>query len=182
MAGKRKASGGPRTGAGRPPKKLKAAPPAPKPAPPPIDWRSVSEAAEAGADETEIIRALGISELALEDPANLTRFRDDIARGHARYKLELRKIIKARGQKTTRSAGSVNALALQARNLLDWDKQIPTQEVEPDLGTARQRLRDLFVKLALARSEVEGRTVTALELLHREAQADVQTEGQRVAE
>ena len=128
--------------------------------------------AEVGGEEGEIIRALGISEAALKDPINLQRFRDEISTGHARYKLELRRTIHKRGQRTSKTAGSVNALALQARNCLDWDRPLQTQETEPDLGTARQRLRDLFVKLAQARSEIEGRAVTPLELLHREAERD----------
>jgi hypothetical protein len=136
----------------------------------------VRAAAIAGAVEEEILRGLQISEAALADPATLTRFRDEIAQGHARYKLELRVAIKKRSLRTSENAGSVNALALQARNILDWDKQLPAQEAQPDLGTARQRLRDLFVKLAEARSELEGRKVTAAELLHREAQSDVPTE------
>jgi hypothetical protein len=132
----------------------------------------VKTAAETDTEEAEVIRALGISELALADPVNLTRFRDELARGHALYKLELRQTIRQRGQRSSKSAGSVNALALQARNILEWDKQLPTQETEPDLGTARQRLRDLFVKLSQSRSEIEGKPVTVLELLHREAETD----------
>ena len=102
----------------------------------------------------------------------LTEFRSELAACHARYAVELRQEIRRRGKRSAKNAGSVNALALQARNVLDWDRQLPNQETEPDLGTARQRLRDLFVQLARARSEVEGRTVTVLDLLHREAQAD----------
>ncbi len=102
----------------------------------------------------------------------LAEFRNELAVGHARYAVELRMEIRRRGQRTTKSAGSVNALALQARNVLDWDKQLPAQETEPDLGTARQRLRDLFAQLARARTEIEGRPVSVLELLHRESEAD----------
>lgn len=166
MAGRR---GGRRPRAGRP---------ATKPKPPVVVelpervWREVREAAAAGTPERTIIKALGIPELLLEDAVALLRFREEVGKGHALYELELRKTIRKRGLKSTKAAGSVNALALQARNILDWDKQIPTQEVEPDLGTSRQRLRDLFVKLAAARSEIEGRKVTPLELLHREAHAD----------
>jgi len=158
------ARGGVRPGAGRPRTK-------PKPTPA-LPWARIREAAEAGAEEPEIVRALEISEFALAEPANLTRFREEIARGHALLKLELRKTIRRRGQRTSKGAGSVNALALQARNILEWDKQLPSQEQEPDLGTARQRLRDLFAKLAQARTEIEGRPVTALELLHRESEMD----------
>lgn len=162
--------GGKRAGAGRPQTKPKQLP-----------WKLIREAAAAGADEGVIVRALGIPDVLLEDAANLTQFRDEIARGLAIYKLELHKTIKQRGRKTTKSAGSVNALALQARNVLEWDKQLPTQEVEPDLGTSRQRLRDLLTKLAQSRTEIEGQTVTALELLHREAEADRQQQAAATA-
>lgn len=168
MAGTKGHSGGLRPGGerGRPRKH----PPKPAPAPR-LPWNLIREAAEAGADESEIVRALEISESALEDQVALARFRDVLAVGRARYLLELRKTIKMRGIRTTKSAGSVNALSLQARNHLDWDKQLPAQEVEPDLGTARQRLKDLLVKLAESRSEIEGKRVTPLALLQREAHA-----------
>jgi len=165
MAGTKGRGGGKRPGAGRP--RSRPAP-APKPSRP-IPWAAVREAATAGATEQEIVRAFEIPDAALSAPAILTRFRDEIARGHARQAVDLRTEIQRRGRRTTRGAGSVNALSLQARNILDWDKQLPAQETEPDLGTARQRLKDLFVKLAQARSEIEGKKVTVLELLHREA-------------
>jgi hypothetical protein len=178
VAGAKGRSGGRRPGAGRPRSPGKPAPP-PRPPVPPINWKAVREAADAGADEREIIRGLGIPDEALQDPATLAQLRAEITAGHARQKLELRRTIRNRGLKTLKGAGSVNALALQARNVLEWDKELPTQEVEPDLGTARQRLRDLLVKLAQARTEVEGRKVTPLELLHREAQADRSQPGRR---
>lgn len=131
---------------------------------------AIRAAAEAGANETEIIRALGLPDALLADAGVLTKFRAEIVSGHARYAIDLRQQIRRRGLRTSNTSGSVNALALQARNILDWDKLLPAQESEPDIATARQRLRDLFVKLAQSTSEVEGRTVTALELLHREAQ------------
>jgi hypothetical protein len=173
VAGAKKRSGGRRGGSGRPGRAKGARKPLQTSAKPPkVDWRAVRENADAGATEQAIVRGLGIPDEALADPVVLTRFRAEISAGHGRYELELRKAIRKRGLKTTKAAGSVNALALQARNILDWDKQLPAQETEPDLGTARQRLRDLFVKLAEARSDIEGRTVTPLELLYREAQAD----------
>jgi hypothetical protein len=156
--------GGRRARAGRP-----AGGPAPA-----IDWSAVHAAARTGAPEQTIIKALEIPEAAIADPAVLTRFRQMIARAHAAYELELRGEIRNRGLRTRRNSGSVNALSLQARNVLDWDKQLPAQESEPDLTTARQRLRDLFTRLAENRSQVEGRKVTVLELLHREAQLDVE--------
>jgi hypothetical protein len=131
----------------------------------------IREAAAAGATEAEILKAYRIEETALGDPATLARFRTELEGGLARYKIGLRMSIKDRGNRTRRGAGSVNALALQARNYLDFDKQLPAQESEPDLGTARQRIKDLVVKLALARSDIEGKRVTPLELLSREAGA-----------
>jgi hypothetical protein len=173
VAGTKGRGGGKRPGAGRPRTKAPAPPKRPKSD---IPWAAVRDAAQAGATEQEIVRAFEISDASLSDPAILTRFRDEIARGHARQAVDLRVEIQRRGKRTARGSGSVNALSLQARNILDWDKQIPAQDVEPDLGTARQRLRDLFVKLAQARSEIEGKRVTALELLHREALADSKRE------
>ena len=137
-----------------------------------LPWEEIRAAASTGAPLETIVRALRITESALSDAATLATLREELAAGHAIYELELRKTIRNRGLVSKRNAGSVNALSLQARNILEWDRQIPTQETEPDLGTARQRLRDLFVKLAQSRSEIEGRPVTPLELLHREAQAD----------
>ncbi len=159
----KKQRGGERAGAGRP-------------AAGEIPWKKVQEHAEDGAPEAEIIRGLAIPEAALQDPAVLARFRAAIDAGHGRYKLALRRSINRRGQRTTDKAGSVNALALQARNVLDWDKQLPTQEAEPDLTTARQRLRDILERLAKARTQVEGKPVTLVELLARLAMEDAKDE------
>jgi hypothetical protein len=145
--------GGRRAGAGRPRT---------------INWKAVEKAFDApGATEQTVIKALEIPDVVLENPEILARLRRcaDVAR--AKYELQLRGAIRDRGLHTKRGAGSVNALALQARNLLDWDRQMPTQETQPDLTTARQRLSDLFGRLAEARSEIEGRKVTVEELLHR---------------
>ena len=137
----------------------------------------VREAAAVGATEAEIIKAYGLEESALADPATLMRFRAELEAGLARYKIALRMMIKDRGTRTRRGAGSVNALALQARNLLDFDKQIPAQETEPDLGTARQRLEDLGEKMATAASEREGKTVTLAMLIERELRAVTKAAG-----
>jgi hypothetical protein len=171
LAGSKKRSGGARNGAGRRSPRGAGGERAPKSALAPF-LPAIRAAAEAGSEENEIVRALRIPDSVLADPAVLTEFRGELAAAHARYAVELRQEIRRRGKRSTKNAGSVNALALQARNVLDWDRELPNQETEPDLGTARQRLRDLFVQLARARSEVEGRTVTVLELLYREAQAD----------
>jgi hypothetical protein len=169
VAGAKGRSGGRRAGAGGPRKR----PPRPKAAAA-LPWQKISAAARSGAPEEEIITGLQLPNGALDDPSNLLRFRDEIAKGHAAYKLELRQTIRARGLKSrvreNEVAGSVNALGLQARNVLDWDKQIPGQETEPDLGTARERIKDLLAKAAKARSEIEGKVVTVLDLLAREAE------------
>ncbi len=52
-----------------------------------------------------------------------------------------------RSTRSRANSKSVNALSLRARNYLDWDKLPAAQKVEPDLGTARRRLKDLLVKL-----------------------------------
>jgi hypothetical protein len=165
MAGTKGKGGGRRPGAGRHRKR-----PA-KPKPIELPWMMIREAAAAGATEAEILKAYRIEETALGDPPTLARFRTELEGGLARYKIGLRMSIKDRGNRTRRGAGSVNALALQARNYLDFDKQIPAQETEPDLGTARQRLEDLGEKMAGAASEREGKTVTLAMLLEREVRA-----------
>lgn len=153
--------GGARPGSGRPP------------APKGLDWAAVRRYAETHAPEAEIRTALEITDAQL-GPAETERLRNEIAKGHAVYRLKLREEIARRGRKTRSDGtdGSVNALALQARNTLDWDKQVPTQEVPPDLGTARQRLGDLILRLAQHASSVEGRRVSPLEIVHRESQRD----------
>ena len=166
MAGRKQHSGGARHGTGRPRGKPKPSPP-----PPALPWVAIRDAAAAGATEAEILKAYGIDEGQLADPVMLARFRQELETGLARYKIALRMAIKDRGNRTRRGAGSVNALALQARNHLDFDKLIPAQETEPDLGTARQRLADLGAKMASAVSEREGRTVTLAMLLEREVRA-----------
>lgn len=177
VAPKRK-HGGARPGAGRPrgsgKKKRKAAPAAP-PEQLSIDlgkelpWHLIRQAAEAGAPESTILDAYAIAPSRLEVPAIKERFHRELREGHAVYELQLRLDIKWRGKHTRRNAGSVNALQLQARNVLGWDRGIEGQEQAPDLGTARQRLRDLLAKLEKSRSEIEGRPVTMLELLQRVA-------------
>lgn len=159
MPGTKGRSGGRRPGSGRPGK-----------ASPRIPWRRVSAAARVGATEEEIIRGLPLPPRALEDPAHLTRFRDEVASGHALNRLDLRRLIRRRGLRGSPLAGSVNALSLLARNYLDWDSQIPVLETVPDLQTARERLGNLLGRLAAARSLIEGRTVTPLELLWRESE------------
>ena len=76
----------------------------------------------------------------------MQRFDVTLARGHARYRLWVRKEIKARGAKTHKGAGSVNLLALLARNLLAFDRA-GGPYTPPDLTGARERVRDVVEKL-----------------------------------
>lgn len=137
-----------------------------------LPWTLIRQAAEAGTPPNVIIDAYALPLARLELPGVKERFQRTMREGHAVYEIQLRLDIKWRGKYTKRNAGSVNALALQARNILDWDRGLEGQDQAPDLGTARQRLRDLFEKLAKARTDIEGRPVSILELLHREAIAD----------
>lgn len=134
-----------------------------------MPWGDVQRYAEKGAPEQEIIDAFGISEDQLAQLEISEHFRAALKRGHALYRLRLRERIEIRGNHTHRGAGSVHALALQARNHLDWDREVPRMERPPDLVGARERLRSTLERLAKARSQVEGRTVTPLELVQREA-------------
>src|SRR5688572_32754993 len=85
--------GGKRPGAGRP----RA----------PIPWAKVQSYAEAGAHESEILTALGITETMLQDRETSDRFRKLLDQGHALFKLQLRTEIKKRGLRSSKTAGSV---------------------------------------------------------------------------
>jgi hypothetical protein len=139
-------------------------------------WSRVQEYAEAGATEQDIIAGLGISEEALRKPEIAQRLHDIVAKGNALARLELQTAIHSRGKKSPKGAGSVNALALRARNLLDWDRQTAMQEPPPDLTAAHARLRLTLERLAKAASEERGRDVTPAEILiaevyHKEGEA-----------
>jgi hypothetical protein len=82
-------------------------------------------------------------------------FRVLVDAGNAASKLHLKRLIARRSVTTRRSDGS-------------YDTQIPTQETEPDLGTAKIRAKEILVRLAAARSEIEGRVVTPALLIARE--------------
>lgn len=151
------------------PKRGGARPGAGRPAAGEIPWAQVERYAAAGGLEPEISVAFGITEAQLQDRTTAERYRQALAKGHARYKLELREQIKERGMRTAKGSGSVHSLALQARNHLEWDRETQQHLLPPDLSAARDRLRDTLVRLAAARSDVEGRTVTPAELVFREA-------------
>lgn len=130
-----------------------------------IPFAQVREYAEAGCTAEDITEALGISQETLNDPETLARFRDVVKRGNAMGRLLLQEAIAKRGRRTVKGAGSVNALAIRARNLLDWDKGLTEQEPSPDLTSAHARLRCTFEKLAAAKTEEFGRLVTPAMIL-----------------
>ncbi len=113
--------------------------------------------------------AFGLDEPALVAAGALEKFKRIVEVGHARDRVTLRAEIKSRMLKTRKNAGSVNAMQLCARNKLGWDRQAFGQAEEPDLSTARERLRQTLLKLATQRSQIEGQTVTPCDLLYREA-------------
>lgn len=134
-----------------------------------IPWRRVQDLARAGVAEADIIKALELPESVVREPEAAEKLRRVVATAHAKFRAELQLDIKRRGKRTVTSAGSVNALALQARAHLGWDQQTPPEVDEPDIDSARERLKKTLEKLATNRSEIEGRPVTWAELLLRQA-------------
>jgi uncharacterized protein (DUF433 family) len=134
-----------------------------------IAWAKVKELTEAGATEEDIVAGLGISAETLKDPATQARFHEAVKRGNAYGRLLLQEAIAKRGARTTKGAGSVNALSLRARNLLDWDKGLVTVDPPPDLSGAHARLKVTLEKLAKVRSAELGRIVDPAEILIAEA-------------
>lgn len=127
--------GGARTGAGR------------KPGAQPgrVPWREIARAAAAGAPYEEIVGGIDIAPEDLQDPVTQERIRGEVERGNTKFKLRLRRAIKKRGIED----GSVNSLALMARNALDWDQQLAQQgQQQPDLAGVGLRLAELIEKLA----------------------------------
>jgi hypothetical protein len=151
--------GGARKGAGRPRK------PRPKPAPAPKTdgfeqiLAQVREYAEAGVEEATIVSVLKIDEAKLKAEGRLTAFREAVAYGQEVCRAELMLQIKRRSTRTRRNDGSVNALALRARNLLNWDRQGIQDEQKPDLSGARERLRLELQKLAANYEAQLGRPI-----------------------
>lgn len=126
---------------------------------------AVQRYAEAGASEADIVAALKITEEQLKDPVASSKLRETVAHGNALARVELLATIHVRGRESLPGAGSVNALALRARNLLDWDKQAVTQDPAPDLASAKASLRVTLERLARVRSEELGRDVHPAEIL-----------------
>ncbi len=84
-----------------------------------------------------------------------------LSSGETYRKAELAVRIKERSSRSKRNDGSVNALALRARNLLGWDRQGIQDEQKPDLTGARERLRLELQKLAQNNEALLGRPITA---------------------
>lgn len=123
-------------------------------------WDEIKKYAEAGNSEQEIQAGLGITDEQLKDPPTADRFRREVARGNALKVLRLRAAI-------DRLSGedSVNTVALEARNVLGWDRQMDKQEPPPDLSSAIPRLRLTIERLAKVRSKELGREVAPAEIL-----------------
>jgi hypothetical protein len=130
-----------------------------------IAWAKVREFAEAGCDEEDITEALRISTETLNHPETRARFLDVVRRGNALARRQLQAAIAKRGTRTVKGAGSVNALALRARNLLKWDSGLEEQESAPDLADAKARLRLTLEKLAAVKTAEFGRPITATHIL-----------------
>lgn len=129
--------GGARKGAGRKPG---------------VPWREIERAANAGSPYEEIVAGVAIAASDLQNPAVQERIKVVVEQGNAKYKLRLRRAIKKRGIEE----GSVNSLALMARNSLDWDQQMAQQGTQaPDLAGVGVRLVELVEKLA-KRPPTEG--------------------------
>jgi len=167
--GPRPNSGGARPGAGRP-----RNPPPKAPAPPKTDpfigvLREAQDYAEAGAEESTILAVLGarhgFDEAKLKAEGRLAVFRRTIAVGLEICRADLLLEIKRRGVRSKKNAGSVNILALRARNLAGWDRQGIEDEQKPDLTGARERLRFLLEKLARNKTAELHREVTPEEVL-----------------
>lgn len=170
QSGRRRQHGGARAGAGRP---RKPVPPAP---PPPSDesrfvalLAEAKEYAEAGVEEPTILSVLGakygMDEGRLKADGRLAAFRQAVTLGLEVCRAELIIATKRRATRTKKNDGSVNAMALRARNLLGWDRHSVQDEQKPDLSGARERLRFILEKLARNKATELGREVTAQQVL-----------------
>ena len=164
---KKPTHGGARRGAGRPRK-----PPPPPPRAPEKLAAMLDDArkyAEAGVEEPTILAVLGarygFDEAQLKAGGHLTVFRQVVALGLEVCRAELIVQTKQRTLKTKKNDGSVNALALRARNLLGWDRQSLQDEQKPDLSGARERMRFTLEKLARNKSAELGKEVSAERVL-----------------
>jgi hypothetical protein len=130
-----------------------------------IAWAQVRQFAEAGCNEEDIVAALAISSETLNDPETLARFQGMVKRGNALARILLQESIAKRGTRTIKGAGSVNALALRARNLLAWDKGLEEQVPPPDQRGAHAALRNTLERLAAVKTQEYGRLVTPAHIL-----------------
>jgi len=110
-----------------------------------VPWREIERAAAAGSPYEEIVGGIDIALEDLQDRATQEQIRGVVERGNLKFKLRLRRAIKKRGIEQ----GSVNSLALMARNALDWDQQLAQQgQQPPDMAGVGVRLVELIEKLA----------------------------------
>lgn len=122
--------GGARAGAGRPPG---------------VPWQEIEREAMAGAPYDEIVGGLDIPPEFLQDAAVQERIKGIVDRGNTKFKLRLRRAIKKRGI----DDGSVNSLALMARNNLEWDQQFQGGgQGAPDTAGIGIRIAEVLEKLA----------------------------------
>lgn len=165
---RRRQHGGARPGAGRPRKPVP--PPPPKPDPFEQLLAEAREYAEAGVEEPTIVAVLtarhSLDEGRLKADGRLTKLRQTIILGHEVCRAQLIVETRRRALKTRKNDGSVNALALRARNLLGWDKQGVQDEPKPDLTGAHERLELELKKLADNRTALFGMPVTELDVLY----------------
>ena len=123
-------------------------------------WKEIIRYAEVGNSEAEIQAGLGITDEQLRDAPTAERYRREVARGNALKVLKVREAIdKLSGDE------SVQTVALEARNVLGWDRQLDKQEPVPDLAPAAARLRFTLERLAKVRTKELGREVTPAEIL-----------------
>jgi hypothetical protein len=118
----------------------------------------VRRLAQLGSNLEEIVAALDISPEQLRDPATVERFRREIDGAHARARVSLRKRIRQRGR--GRGRGSPNILALEARNLLRWDRPrdpASAKDRKPDGEAAVAELERMLERM----SQRDRKTVAA---------------------
>jgi hypothetical protein len=133
-----------------------------------IPWERIRLAAENKVSEKDILLVFGLSEQGLIESGQIDRFKKEIEIGYARQRLRLLANINDRSQGRSHT-GSVFAQSLLARNTMGWDRPTLGDELEPDLSMAREHLNQELVKMAQARSQIEGKKVTEADICYHEA-------------
>jgi hypothetical protein len=106
-----------------------------------VDWANVAKWARTGADEDEIVAALGLPRAAPRPI--LERIREEIARGKALQRLDVRVAMRKRGI----HEGSVNTLKTIAREVLGWGRNEFQEGGPPDLAELERVLLEQLDKL-----------------------------------